>query len=267
MSSTFSAVAVQSSIIWEYPEASRLHFESHLASLKNQVDLIVLPEMFTTGFSMEPKRIAELYDDEHMATLQWMIEHAKRHNAIMTGSVAVKDGDQYFNRLIWARPDGTHSTYDKRHLFRMAGEHQQYSPGKELLIEEWKGWKICPLICYDLRFPVWSRNRLVHGQPLFDIQLYVANWPSVRREPWKKLLLSRAIENQCYLIGVNRVGVDGNKLEYTGDSAFINPRGEYLQEIPASQEGIFIQTFDRNELDDFRQKFPVLEDADDFQLL
>ncbi len=240
--------AIQSDIIWENPEKSRAHFEEHLIKINGKTDLVVLPEMFTTGFSMEPEHIAEDYNAESSPSIVWMKSWAKKLNAVITGSISFRENNQFYNRLIWAKPDSSISTYDKRHLFRMASEHQHYTSGNKLLVEDIKGWKICPLICYDLRFPVWSRNRLVEGTPLFDVQLYVANWPEVRREPWKKLLLARAIENQCYLIGVNRVGSDGNGHNYTGDSSFINPKGEYLQEFSSGKEEVRSQVFSFDDL-------------------
>lgn len=257
---------VQSDIIWENPEQTRMHFDAHLEAIRTATDLIVLPEMFTTGFSMEPERIAEEFHPENSISIRWMKAWSKKLQAVVTGSISFKENDKFYNRLIWAKPDGSISTYDKRHLFRMASEHQHYTAGDNLLIETIKGWKICPLICYDLRFPVWSRNKLVDGKPMYDVLIYTANWPEVRREPWKKLLLARAIENQCYLIGVNRVGTDGNALQYAGDSSFINPRGEYLQEFTPGKEEVRTQNLSFDELDEFRKRFPVLEDADDFEI-
>ena len=257
---------LQSDIIWENPEQTRLHFDKHLASIQTPTDLIVLPEMFTTGFSMEPERIAEDFNPENSPSILWMKLWSKKLSAVVTGSISFKENNKFYNRLIWAKPDGRIACYDKRHLFRMASEDQHYTAGTNLLVEEIKGWKICPLICYDLRFPVWSRNRLMIDKPLFDVQLYVANWPEVRREPWKKLLLARAIENQCYLVGVNRVGADGNGHRYVGDSAFINPKGEYLQEFSPGKEEVRSQVFSYDELEEFRKRFPVLDDADSFQI-
>ena len=257
---------IQSDIIWENPDASKKHFDAHLQKIDGPTDLVVLPEMFTTGFSMEPERIAEEYNEENSPSINWMKSWSKNLNAVITGSISFHENGKFYNRLIWAKPDGSISSYDKRHLFRMASEHQHYTTGENLLIENIKGWKICPLICYDLRFPVWSRNRLVKGKPFFDVQLYVANWPEVRREPWKKLLLARAIENQCYLVGVNRVGSDGNGHQYVGDSSFINPKGEYMQEFVPGKEEVRTQVFSFDELEEFRKRFPVLDDADSFQI-
>lgn len=257
---------IQTDLVWENPEANRAHFELLIGSIREQTDVIVLPEMFTTGFSMKPEFVAESFDLDTMSTLNRMRSWAADMNAIVTGSVAVEENGKYYNRLFWVRPDGTFSMYDKRHTFTFAGENQHYQKGNERIIEEWRGWKICPLICYDLRFPVWSRNGLVNSQPLYDVLIYVANWPSARREPWKKLLLARAIENQVYTIGINRVGKDANGNEYTGDSSVINPRGEYIHELqPAAQEVKTVE-LSWNDLQEFREKFPVLEDGDSFEI-
>jgi len=262
---TIHISAVQMDIVWHHPEANRAQLDGILASTNESTDIIILPEMFTTGFTMDVPASAEVYSDD-MNTLVWMQSWASKLNAIVTGSVAVNVSGKCFNRLFWVRPDGSFSTYDKRHLFRMASEDQHFKPGKELLIEEYKGWKICPLICYDLRFPVWSRNRLVNAEHLYDILIYVANWPQVRREPWKKLLLARAIENQCYVVGVNRVGTDGNGHSYSGDSSFIDPKGEYLLELQDAKNTLRSCTVDYSSLLDFRMKFPVMNDADIFEL-
>ena len=205
---------VQSSIHWENRSLSLQHFADHLASLEGKnVDVVVLPEMFTTGFSMNASAVAESFSDE-MESLAFMRHWSHKLDAVVTGSVSVEESGKYYNRLFWVRPDGTFSCYNKRHLFRMADEHQTYTAGDSLLVENWRGWKICPLICYDLRFPVWSRNRND-----YDLLLYVANWPERRRTAWMKLLPARAIENQCYLVAVNRVGTDGKNMVYAGDSA------------------------------------------------
>lgn len=258
--------AVQSDIKWENQEESRAHFASHLQALKGQdLDVVLLPEMFTTGFSMNARSVAEKMSDD-MPTLSFMKQWSNSLNAVITGSVSVEENGKFFNRLFWVRPDGSFSSYDKRHLFRMADEHQTYTGGQKLLIEEWRGWKICPLICYDLRFPVWSRNRMVNGVHLYDALIYVANWPAVRKAPWMKLLLARAIENQVYTVGVNRIGIDGNGMEYSGNSSFIDPRGEYLQAFEEGKEEVRVQTFSFSELEDFRKKFPAIDDADDFEI-
>ncbi len=257
---------IQATSIWENAAASRSHIDALLSTINRATDLVILPEMFTTGFSMKPELVAEKFDSQKMETLNWMRDWAKKLDAVVTGSVSTEDAGNYYNRLFWIRPDESFAKYDKRHTFTFACEHEHYTSGSSLLVEEWRGWKICPLICYDLRFPVWSRNQLVDGKPLYDLLVYVASWPEVRREPWKKLLLARAIENQCYTLGVNRVGIDGNNLPYTGDSSIINPRGEYIHELTPSKEEVITVTISLDELEDFRQKFPVLADADRFDV-
>lgn len=257
---------IQSDLHWENREANLQHLDAHLSSVDTPTDVVVLCEMFTTGFSMQAERVAEQHDAEHMHTLNWMRAWAKKLDAVVTGSVAVQESGQFFNRLYWVLPDGRINTYDKRHTFTFAGEDKSYARGSSRIIEEWRGWRICPLICYDLRFPVWSRNTLVGSEPAYDVLLYVANWPEVRRAPWQKLLLVRAIENQCYVCAVNRVGRDANGNSYSGDSAAIDPRGEYLAHFTDGKEHVHTAVCSRALLDDFREKFPVLMDADEFIL-
>jgi predicted amidohydrolase len=265
MKDTLKLSLIQTTLEWENPAANRLQFARLLEALSpGSTDIIMLPEMFTTGFSMSPDRIAEPFSGT-MDTLQWMRVWAGQLDSVIAGSIAVKEGDRFFNRLMWVRPDGTYTAYDKRHLFQMAGEHHHYSSGNKLLIEEWQGWKICPLICYDLRFPVWGRNRMTTEGPMYDVLLYVANWPAVRREPWMKLALARAIENQCYTAAVNRIGTDGNGLDYCGDSAVIDPRGNYILS-PVNDQRIMTAELSAGDLKEFRMKFPVLTDADLFEL-
>lgn len=249
---------IQTALHWQDAAANRAMFSEKLAAAAPATDLIVLPEMFTTGFSMDAAGLAE---EAEGPTLQWMQEEAVRYSAVLTGSVMVKEGDSYYNRLFWVRPDGTHEHYDKRHLFRMAKEHHSYTPGKEKLLVELKGWNICPLVCYDLRFPVWSRN--TNSQ--YDLLLYVANWPKPRANAWSTLLQARAIENLSYVVGVNRVGTDGNGHPYTGDSAIIHPKGHKLLQT-TEVEGIHTITLSKQELTDFREAFPAHLDADDFTL-
>lgn len=262
--SNLNVTIIQASAVWEDAAASRTHLDTFLRLINVPTDLVVLPEMFTTGFSMQTERIAEHFDADKMETLNWMRQWAAKLNAVVAGSVSVEDRGCYYNRLLWVRPNGGYSKYDKRHTFTFAGEHEHYQSGSSLLIEEWRGWKICPLICYDLRFPVWSRNHIVNDEPLYDVLIYVASWPEVRREPWKKLLLARAIENQAYVVAVNRVGTDGNNLPYSGDSAFIHPKGEYIHQLTPSKEEVVTMELSRLDLEDFRKKFPVLKDADAF---
>ncbi|MCC6600891.1 MAG: amidohydrolase [Crocinitomicaceae bacterium] len=256
---------VQTTITWHHPEANRLHLDGLLAEINNATNIVVLPEMFTTGFTMDVPAAAEPFSDS-MNTLMWMQSWASRLNVVLTGSVSVSESGRCYNRLLWVKPDGSFSTYDKRHLFSMASENLYYTAGNNLLVEEWKGWNICPLICYDLRFPVWSRNSVIETQPLYDVLVFVANWPESRRDAWKKLLLARAIENQCFVVGLNRVGTDGNNLSYCGDSSFIDPWGNYLYDLPPSVTEVCSFTLDFQMLKDFREKFPVLNDADRFRM-
>jgi len=271
---------IQTALAWEDREKNLAHFEKLIASISAPTDLIILPEMFTTGFTMNPEKNAE----EHLGEgFKWMQKMANEKNAIITGSIAVKEDSNYYNRLYWVEPNGTYSTYNKRHLFRMANEDKHYTAGTSKIIKSVNEWKICPLICYDLRFPVWSRNKIqkleVKSQKLntesqnskevncdYDVLIYVANWPEVRNYPWKQLLIARAIENQCYVIGVNRIGKDGNDFAHSGDSIVINPRGEIISKTKANEESIETITLDRAYLEDFRKIFPVGMDADDFGL-
>jgi omega-amidase len=249
---------VQSELHWQDAEANRTMFAEKLAATAPVTDLIVLPEMFTTGFTMEAHALAEQPEGE---TLQWMREQANTYDAVITGSIIVEENGQYFNRLLWVRPDGSYEYYNKKHLFRMAKEHHTYKAGDKKLRVELKGWQICPLVCYDLRFPVWSRNT---GNR-YDLLLYVANWPKVRSLAWRTLLQARAIENIAYTIGVNRIGTDGNNYPYSGDSVIIHPKGHKLLET-TEQEGIHTITLNKRDLIDFREIFPAHLDADDFEL-
>jgi omega-amidase len=286
-----SVTIIQTSLYWENPTANLANLEEKIAKISTQSDLIILPEMFTTGFTMNVKTVAE---PMNFTTFKWMKQQAKQTGAVITGSYIVKEGEKYYNRLLWMRPDGTFEKYDKRHLFRMGGEHNHFAQGKEKLIVELKGWKICPLICYDLRFPVWSRNfqqeeggkeevkmgKEIGDNPIpytydlipttpnlnYDILIYVANWPAVRSQVWDTLLQARAIENQSYCIGVNRVGGDGMGLNYTGNSAVIDFNGNPLF-YQKDTEVINNQILSKKELDDFRTKFPAYLDADEFEII
>lgn len=258
---------VQTTLHWENVDANLTHFDDKISSITEPTDVIVLPEMFTTGFAVDRTRIAEEHGGKG---LQWMIAKAKEKNVVITGSIAVKDSGELFNRLYWVEPSGKVMHYDKRHLFRMAGENKHFTAGQEKIIIEYKGWKICPLVCYDLRFPVWSRNKWkmvneeVHTE--YDVLLYVANWPEVRSYPWKQLLIARAIENQAFVVGVNRIGKDGNEFEHSGDSAVVNPRGEALSTIKAHQDAVETIEIKLDYLKEFRKIFPVGLDTDDFEL-
>lgn len=258
---------IQSELFWEEKAGNLKAFKEKIHSIDFEHDVVVLPEMFTTGFSMNTLSLAESMSGE---TMNWLKEMSINTGKHITGSFIAKENGNYFNRLIWMCPDGVFFKYDKKHLFRMANEDKFYSAGKENIIVDVKGWKIRPLICYDLRFPVWSRNRYkIEGNsaiPDYDVLLYVANWPAARSLAWDVLLRARAVENQAYCIGVNRVGLDGKDIEYNGHSAAINPRGEYILNSQESNEGIFKAELDREDLDNFRIKFPQGLDSDNFVL-
>lgn len=247
---------VQADLAWENTERNLQQFDRHLDEIE-ATDLIVLPEMFTTGFSMNPKAVAEPMDGQ---AVNWLLETARRHDADIVGSVAITEDGRYFNRLIWARPDGTLIHYDKRHLFTYAGEHEHYTPGQAQQLIELKGWSIAPFICFDLRFPVWSRNR---GQ--YDAAIYIASWPARRASHWKTLLPARAIENQSYVIGVNRVGIDGNDLSYDGDSMVIDPLGEICFHANVKPT-VHQRRLSRQLLDETRIKLPFLRECERFEL-
>ncbi len=251
---------VQSSLIWEEADANRNHFSKLLKVIrKNSTHLILLPEMFTTGFTMAAELVAETMNGP---SVQWMRDLAKSKNAVVCGSLVIQEKNNYFNRLIWARPDGDLLHYDKRHLFRMANEHKTYAPGKRKLVVDLNGWNVCPLVCYDLRFPVWSRSK---GD--IDLLIYVANWPERRSYAWKQLLIARAIENQCYVCGLNRVGVDGKDIPYSGDSVVLDPLGMPLTAIKYKKESVTTITLSKKKLSDLRKVFPVAMDSDNYKIL
>jgi len=258
---------VQTNLHWENVDANLKHFDDKINTINEQTDIIVLPEMFTTGFAVDRTNIAEEHGGKG---LQWMIAKSKEKNAVITGSIAVKENGKLVNRLYWVEPNGKVVHYDKRHLFRMAGENNHFEAGQKRIIIEYKGFKICPLVCYDLRFPVWSRNKwkMIDGemQADYDVLLYVANWPEVRSYPWKQLLIARAIENQSFVVAVNRIGNDGNNFPHSGDSAVINPRGEVLTKLVAHQDAIETIEISTDYLKEFRKIFPVGLDSDDFEL-
>lgn len=269
---------IQSSLHWENADENLRHFENIIQPFRQSTDLIVLPEMFSTGFSMNAETLAEEMNGKSM---QWMQRVANEIGAVITGSLIIREDGKYFNRLIWMRPDGTHEQYDKRHLFGLGDEHNHYSAGKKRIIVSLNGWNICSLVCYDLRFPVWCRNRpqttddrRQFGKDLadggrwtvdlqYDLLLFVANWPQRRNFAWKHLLQARAIENQSYVAGVNRIGNDGNGIYHSGDSSLIDPIGEV---IFTQADTAFAKTFtlSKERLQSIRQKMPFLGDADNF---
>ena len=257
MTANLRVTLIQADLAWQDPATNRRNLAAHFRGLAGHTDLIVLPEMFTTGFSMAADSLAETMAG---ATVGWLREEAAAIGCAITGSLIVEENGRHYNRLVWATPDGNLAHYDKRHLFRMAREQEHYAAGNRRLVVELKGWRLCPLVCYDLRFPVWSRSR---GD--YDVLLYVANWPSRRRAAWSALLRARAIENVCYVVGVNRVGKDGNGASYSGDSVALDFLGQVLG---GDRDGEFVETvvLDRESLATFRRDFPVHLDADDFEL-
>jgi omega-amidase len=256
----FTVALVQAPLIWQDPAANRAAFESLLSPCRGRVDLVVLPEMFTTGFTMQPEAVAELPASD---TEEWLSRQARQLDAAVTGSHVCRDGDRFFNRMLFATPDGTVACYDKRHLFRMAGEHEQYAAGRSPVVVPWRGLRFALQVCYDLRFPVWSRRRPDYD---YDALIYVANWPAVRRDAWRALLVARAIENLSYVIGVNRLGADGAGLEYAGDSLVADPRGRLVAD-PLDSPGVTLATLDYTALRQFRDRFPAHLDADRFTLV
>lgn len=249
---------VQADLHWHDAGKNREQFTAVLQSLQDRTDLIVLPEMFTTGFTMEAATYAETMDGQSIA---WMKEMAADKNASVCGSLIIAENDKYYNRFICVDPSGQEVFYDKHHLFRLANEQQHFAAGNESIIFEINGWRICPMVCYDLRFPVWSRNR-----NNYDLLLYVANWPGRRHRAWESLLRARAIENLSYVIGVNRTGVDGNDLPYSGGSVIIDYLGEELANI-GDKVGIATKVLEFSALQKFRDRFAFHRDADDFSLV
>jgi omega-amidase len=262
---TLKVSLVQGATRWHDLAGNRAYYGARALALKGQTDLIVLPETFTSGFTNETLGNAETM---HGDGLEWMKALAAAVGAVITGSMVIRDGERCYNRLVWMRPNGQFEIYDKRHLFRMAQEHTRYGDGNRRLIVELNGWRICPMVCYDLRFPVWIRNRYDRAASRFDYDLliFVANWPAPRRYAWQTLLRARAIENLSYCIGVNRVGIDGNDLAYAGDSAALDFLGQPLLELGA-QEQVVTVTLDPTALAAHREGFPAWMDADEFNLL
>ena len=256
---TFRVSLAQQPLVWQDPAANRAHFAQVLSPLAGQTDLVVLPEMFTTGFTMQPEVHAEPGDG---ATRAWLLEQARILDAAVGGSVAIRDEGCYYNRFMLALPGGPTYWYDKRHLFRMGQEHRHYSAGDHALIIEWRGVRICPLVCYDLRFPVWSRRR---PQLEYDLVTYAANWPSPRRHAWMTLLRARAIENQAFCVGVNRVGDDGNGVPHSGDSVLLDYMGLPLAELH-DKANVITASIDVERLREWRDKFPAQLDADTFSI-
>lgn len=258
MKTNLTVAALQVDILWENIAGNQTMLANLLEDLPTDVDLVILPEMFTSGFTMNIEKVAE---EMSGSTIEWLHSSANKHNFAIMGSFIVKETGHFYNRMVLVEPGGGIQTYDKRHLFRMGNEQDFYSQGEQRKVFEYQGWRILPQICYDLRFPVWSRNRND-----YDLMVYVASWPESRRDVWSILLQARAIENQAYLVGVNRVGLDGTGLTYSGDSVVLNPKGIALSETKRGAEAIIIETLSFNELTSFREKFPAWMDADDFSI-
>lgn len=257
---------VQGATRWHDAPANRAYYEALLRAHANATDLFVLPETFLSGFTNDTLGQAEDMQGEGVA---WLRSLAHELDVAITGSLVIREGKKCLNRLLWVGADGAMQTYDKRHLFRMAGEHERYNGGQQRLIVSLNGWRICPLVCYDLRFPVWSRNRrdaAAHAGMDYDLLLYVANWPAVRRHAWRTLLRARAIENLAFCVGVNRVGVDGNDIPYAGDSAVIDPLGETMMDLGVQEQVVTVRLVPAV-LQTHRERFPAWMDADDFQMI
>lgn len=248
---------IQAPLVWENPAENRSYFEEKINSISEEVELVVLPEMFSTGFTMHPEKVAETMDGETISMLQSL---AKSKNIAITGSLIIRENGKFYNRLVFVFPSGEIKKYDKRHLFSLAGEEKIYASGTEKLVVEYKGWKICPLVCYDLRFPVFSRN--VED---YDLLFYVASWPTQRIQAWDILLKARAVENISYVIGVNRIGLDGNDHPYPGHSQVVDFLGEFILK-PQTSEEIFVVHLDKNKMHQTRQKLGFLDDRDSFSL-
>lgn len=258
MSDKLNIAFVQPNLKWEDPTANRALFSEEIKKISEDVDLIILPEMFTTGFSMNAENLAEETEAE---TLKWLKENAKDKSSAITGSVIITENGNYYNRLFFVYPDGNYELYDKRHTFTLAKEDQTYTGGTKKLIVDYKGWKICPLICYDLRFPVWSRNT-----EDYDLLIYVANWPKKRVNAWDALLKARAIENMSYCVGVNRTGEDGDGYIYNGHSIAYDPLGEEITELNREDEFIAEFSIEKSRLKETRDKLKFLQDRDKFSL-
>ncbi len=252
---------VQSDIIWENIDVNLENFSAKLDRIDNNPDLIILPEMFAAGFTMNVKKCAEKEDGK---IVSWLKDEAITKKCVIAGSVLIEDKGKYYNRMFWMKPDGSYETYDKRHLFRMGKEHLTMSQGTERKIVELNGWKINLQICYDLRFPVWSKNKFQDGEYEYDVLLYAANWPEVRSSAYKLLIPARAIENQCYVLWVNRTGYDGNGVLHSGDSMIADPYGKIIAQADYGKEQFVTKVLSKQKLEDFRKKFTVGMDWDSF---
>ena len=256
--SVLKITTFQTYLFWENIDKNLQYLSLRLTSIRETNDLIVLPEMFSTGFSMDSENLAEKMNGK---TMKWMVEQAKKYKSVITGSIIIKEKNKYYNRLIWMRPNGTHEYYDKKHLFGLGEEDKHYTAGSKKLFVELKGWKICPAICYDLRFPIWLRNT----NEEYDMLLIVANWPERRSLHWRSLIPARAIENQAFVVAVNRVGHDGNEVYHSGDSMCIDPNGKVIYYKP-NDEDLYTFTINKNDVTEARSSFPFLKDGDSFTL-
>lgn len=258
MSNSLVVAGIQANLFWENPKKNIAFFEEKILALDDTVDLVVLPEMFTSGFTMNPMSVAETIDGN---TISWMKSIAKKKNVAITGSIVIEEENQYYNRLVFVKPNGNFFTYDKKHTFTLAGENKAYKAGEKKIIVEYKGWKICPLICYDLRFPVWARN--IEN---YDLLIYMANWPVARIKAWDTLLKARAIENMSYTIGVNRIGLDDNNYEYSGNSLIIDYLGQVIANAKDNKEEIIVAELLKTKQEKVRKKLGFLNDKDTFTL-
>lgn len=250
---------IQTDLFWEDKFRNLEMLEKKIAATEAATQIVVLPEMFTTGFTMQPKLFAETMEGP---TVEWMVEQAAMHKIILTGSVIIEEDDKFYNRLLWVLPNGQVAYYNKRHLFAFAGEDKEYTAGDKRLIVQVNGWKICLQICYDLRFPVWSRKQ---SPDEYDLLLYVANWPERRNHAWKTLLCARAIENQTYVVGVNRVGKDGHQINHSGDSMIVDPMGQVLYYKADDEDTVYME-LEKSVVQEAREKFPFGRDADSFTI-
>ncbi|EGV42305.1 amidohydrolase [Bizionia argentinensis JUB59] len=258
MTDQLNLAFIQTNLVWENAEANRQNFEAKIKSIKKSVDVIVLPEMFTTGFTMNAQAVAETMDGE---TVGWLQKQASEANSAITGSIVIHENGNYYNRMLFVFPDGTIKTYDKRHTFSLAGEDKVYTSGTEKVIVHYKGWDLCLQVCYDLRFPVWARNTTD-----YDALIYVACWPKSRMAAWDALLKARAIENMCYCVGVNRIGIDENQNEYSGHSTVYDVLGNNITPIRPHKDHIEIVTLDKKHITRYREKLKFLNDRDQFKI-
>ncbi|GAA4741169.1 amidohydrolase [Flavisolibacter ginsenosidimutans] len=262
--SSLTFTLIQTSLHWEDKQANLQMLEEKIKGIKEKTQVVILPEMFSTGFSMKPEELAETMQGE---TVKWMKRVAAEKKIILAGSLIIEEEGKYYNRFIWMLPNGQYGCYDKRHLFAFAGEDKHYTGGSERFIASVNGWKINLSVCYDLRFPVWARQQFDEEKNFeYDALIYVANWPERRSTAWKSLLQARAIENQCYVIGVNRVGNDGNDIYHSGDSMVVDPLGEVLYH-KKDDEDVFTITLNKDDLNTVREKFQFWRDADRFEVL